>query len=65
MTSDANGGDPVTVPADSDGYGVEDVGVGGPGPDHVRLSDGLAPGAYRICTANAGDEFCAPLTIAP
>ena len=65
MTSDANGGDPVTVPAGSDGYGVEDVGIGGPGPDHVRLSDGLAPGAYRICTANAGDEFCAPLTIAP
>ena len=64
MTSDTNGGDPVTVPAGSDGYGVEDVGVGGPGPDHVRLPVDVAPGAHRICTANAGDEFCAPLTIA-
>ena len=65
MTSDGNGDDPVTVPAGSDGYGVVDVGVGGPGPDHVRLPVDVAPGTYRICTANAGDEFCAPLTIAP
>lgn len=63
MTSDGNGGEPVTVPVSTEGYGVEDVGVGGPGPDHVRLPDDVAPGDYRICTANAGEEFCAPLEV--
>lgn len=63
MTSDGNGGEPVTVPAFTEGYGVEDVGVGGPGPDHVRLPDDVPPGDYRICTANAGEEFCAPLEV--
>lgn len=63
MTSDGNGGEPATVPAFTEGYGVEDVGVGGPGPDHVRLPDDAPPGDYRICTANAGEEFCAPIEI--
>lgn len=63
MTSDGNGGEPVTVPAFTPGYGVNDVGVGGPGPDHVRLPDDVSPGDYRICTANAGEEFCAPLEV--
>lgn len=63
MTSDGNGGEPVTVPVSTDGYGVEDVGVGGAGPDHVRLPADVPPGDYRICTANAGDEFCTPLEI--
>lgn len=63
MTSDGNGGEPVTVPAFTDGYGVNDVGVSGPGPDHVRLPDDVSSGGYRICTANAGEEFCAPLEV--
>lgn len=63
MTSDANGGDPVTVPAFTEGYGTADVGIGGPGPDRVQLPDDAVPGTYRICTANAGDEFCALLEI--
>lgn len=64
MTSDANGDQYAdTVPAGTEGYGVIDVGVGGPGPDHVRLPDDVGPGEHRICTANAGEEFCAPLTI--
>lgn len=63
MTSDGNGGEPITVPAFTEGYAVEDVGVGGPGPDHVRLPDDVPSGEYRVCTANAGDEFCAPLEI--
>lgn len=64
MTSDANGGEPVTVPAFTNGYGVDGVGIGGPGPDTVALPEDLAPGAYRICTANRGDpEICAELTV--
>lgn len=63
MTSDGNGGEPATVSVTTEDYGVDDVGVGGPGPDHVRLPDDVAPGDYRICTANAGEEFCAPLEI--
>lgn len=63
MTSDGNGGEPVTVPVMTEGYGVNDVGVGGPGPDHVRLPGDVAPGDYRICTANAGEEFCAPIQV--
>lgn len=63
MTSDGNGGQPVTVAVGTDGYGVVDVGVAGPGPDHVQIPHDAAPGAYRICTANAGDEFCAPIQI--
>lgn len=64
MTSSANGGDPMTVPVGSDGYGVDDVGIGGPGPDVVVLPDDLDPGPYRICTANRGDpEICAELTV--
>lgn len=64
MTSDANGDrDPDTIPAGSEGFAVEDVGVGGPGPDHVRLPEELEPGEYRVCTANAVTQFCAPLTV--
>lgn len=63
MTSDGNGGNPVSVPVGTEGYGVADVGVAGPGPDHVWIPDDVTPGAYRICTVNAGDEFCATIEI--
>lgn len=64
MSSDANGERyQDTVAAGTEGYGVIDVGVGGPGPDRVVLPADVEPGEYRICTANAGDEFCAPLEI--
>jgi hypothetical protein len=63
MTSDGNGGDPITVPAFTGGFGVPDVGVGGSGPDHVRLPDDVPPGDYRICTANAGEDFCSRLVV--
>lgn len=63
MTSDANGGIAETVPAGAEGWGVDDVGIGGPGPDHVQLPEDVEPGDYRVCTANAGEDFCAPLTI--
>ena len=64
MTSDANGGEPLTVPVGTEGYGYPDAGIGGPGPDRVLVPEDAEPGAYRICTANAGDDFCAPLQVA-
>lgn len=63
MTSDGNGGQPDWVPVGTDGYGWPDVGVGGAGPDRVVIPERATPGSYRVCTANAGDEFCAPLEI--
>jgi hypothetical protein len=49
--------------AGEQGAAVEDIGVGGFGPDHVPIPEVVDPGDYRICTANAGDEFCAPFEI--
>ena len=51
-------------PANAGGMAVEDIGVGGPGPDRVAVPEVAAPGAYRICTGNAGADFCAPIEIA-
>ena len=45
------------------GAGWDDLGVGGTGPDRVVLPETAEPGPYRVCTANAGDEFCTPLRI--
>lgn len=64
LTSDGNGGKPTSIRVGAEGnHGWPDVGVGGPGPDRVLIPDGIEPGSYRVCTANAGDEFCAPLNI--
>ncbi|MBA3727954.1 MAG: hypothetical protein H0W94_01880 [Actinobacteria bacterium] len=66
MVSDGNSGAPQTVPALTEGFGHDDVGVGGPGPDRVRIPEDAEAGRYRICTANAGDEFCTgPIEIVP
>jgi hypothetical protein len=40
-----------------------DIGVSGPGPDRVPIPETAEPGSYRICTGNAGEEFCAPIEI--
>ncbi len=48
---------------DSDGRGWEDVGVSGPGPDHVIVPEEAAAGDYLLCTANSVDEACAILTV--
>jgi hypothetical protein len=50
-------------PVDAAGMGVPDIGVGGPGPDRVLIPEVAEPGAYRICTGNAGADFCAPIEI--
>ena len=49
--------------ADAQGVAVEDIGVGGPGPDQVPIPEPAEPGEYRICTGNAGENFCAPIEI--
>lgn len=48
---------------DSEGRGWTDVGVGGPGPDHVMVPESTPAGEYLLCTANSADEACAILTV--
>lgn len=48
---------------DSEGRGWVDVGVGGPGPDHVVLPETAPPGDYLLCTANSVDEACAIVSV--
>jgi hypothetical protein len=47
----------------SEGRGVPDIGITGPGPDHVRIPDTAPAGNYRLCTANTPDKACASLTV--
>lgn len=49
--------------ADAGPIAVEDIGVGGTGPDRVPIPETAVPGDYRICTGNAGENFCAPIRI--
>lgn len=44
--------------------GWDDIGFEGPGPDFVEVPDTASPGSYRLCTANAGCNFCASLQVA-
>jgi hypothetical protein len=50
-------------PAGAEAIAVEDIGVGGVGPDRVPIPETAPPGEYRICTGNAGENFCAPIEI--
>jgi hypothetical protein len=59
---EASGADWWT-PADAEGRGWDDVGIGGGGPDFVEVPDTAEPGSYRLCTANAGQNFCAPVDV--
>lgn len=65
MTSDANGGRPSTVAVGADGIGWPDVGIGGRGPDRVLVHPETEPGDHRLCTANAVEDVCVRLTVAP
>ena len=51
------------TPADAEGRGWDDIGIGGSGPDFVEVPDTASPGSYRLCTANAGRNFCAPVDV--
>ncbi len=46
-----------------DDIAIPDIGISGPGPDRVPIPEDVSPGSYRICTANAGDEFCAEIEV--
>lgn len=48
---------------DAEGRGWVDVGISGPGPDHVIVPDSAPPGDYLLCTANSADEACALLNV--
>jgi len=48
---------------DSEGRGWVDVGVGGPGPDHVVIPEIAPAGDYLLCTANSVEEACAIVTV--
>lgn len=59
LTSDANGNKPAWWSVeDSEGRGWADVGVAGPGPDHVVIPSTAAEGAHLLCTANAIKKKC-------
>ena len=62
LISDGNGGRPTWFVA-GDEVVVEAVGVTGAGPDRVPIPDTLEPGGYRICTANALQNICAPVEV--
>ena len=63
LISDANGGRPMWFTLGDADVAVEAVGIGGPGPDRVPIPEGIEPGAYRICTANAGENICTPIEV--
>jgi len=48
---------------ESEGFSYPAIGIGGPGPDALVIPDDVSPGSYRICTGNAGENFCTSLTI--
>jgi hypothetical protein len=40
------------------------LGVGGPGPDRIKVPEVAGSGVYRICTAGTGDtSHCVQLTV--
>ncbi|GAA5151909.1 hypothetical protein GCM10023340_31330 [Nocardioides marinquilinus] len=42
---------------------TDDIGITGPGPDPLVVPDVVAPGAYRLCTANAAEQACTGVTV--
>jgi hypothetical protein len=50
-------------PAGAEGVAVEDIGVGGVGPDRVLIPDIAEPGQWRVCTGNAAPNICTTIEI--
>jgi hypothetical protein len=63
LISDASGGESSWHPAAQE-VDVDAIGIGGPGPDRLVIPDVAPLGEYRICTANAPENVCVPLTVA-
>lgn len=64
LWSDGNG-EPPGATTDLDNFEILDFGVPGSGPDTVVTPVELAPGSYRLCTANSRPEACAELEVTP
>jgi hypothetical protein len=68
LTSDGQGsydcGDCPSWVAGAGPYAVDDIGIGGPGPDRVEIPDVAPPGRYRVCTGNAQVELCGQVEVA-
>lgn len=56
-------GAPRVYEAGDDDFGIDDIDVDGPGPDPVPVPDDAPTGDYRVCTGNAVDNVCAPVTL--
>lgn len=55
---------PQVVRVGDDGWeGFEDIGINDASPDPVPLPADTPAGNYRICTGNAGENVCTPLTV--
>jgi hypothetical protein len=50
-------------PAGDEDFAIPDIGVGGSGPDGVVVPDMAEAGTWRICTGNAGRNFCTEIEI--
>jgi hypothetical protein len=64
LISDANFGRPRWFLASGDpDVAIEAIGIAGPGPDRILVPDVAPSGNYRICTANAAENFCVAIEI--
>jgi hypothetical protein len=50
-------------PASDGEFAIPAIGVGGSGPDRVVIPEVAAPGQWRICTGNAGENICTEIEI--
>jgi hypothetical protein len=62
LISNANGAEPLWFP-NGEEVAVEAIGIVGEGPDRLQIPNEAAPGRYRVCTANAAENLCAPIDI--
>ena len=64
LISSGEGGAPGGwfLPGDED-VAIPDIGIVGPGPDHVVIPEVATPGSWRICTGNAVENVCVRIGI--
>ena len=46
-----------------EGIAIEDIGIGGGGPDVISIPVDVAEGEYRVCTGISRPNICARLII--
>jgi hypothetical protein len=62
-TTSGYGTEPTWAEVGTEGYGWEDIGIAGEGPDRLIVPDSALAGRYRVCTANSVENICAELTV--